>query len=63
MMELSGIDENDAVLDAGCGVGGAAIYVSCLKNAHVTGITLSEKQLAFANQLAKEKNVTDKVSL
>jgi len=62
MMELSGITDTDTVLDAGCGVGGAAIYISTHKNAHVTGITLSEKQLAFANQLAKEKNAADKVS-
>ena len=62
MMELSGITEQDNVLDAGCGVGGAAIYLSSAKNAHVTGITLSEKQLAFANNLAKEKNLNDKVS-
>jgi tocopherol O-methyltransferase len=62
MMELSGINKNDAVLDAGCGVGGAAIFLSSTKNAQVTGITLSEKQLAFANNLAKEKNVTALVS-
>ncbi len=62
MMELSAITAQDAVLDAGCGVGGAAIYLSSVKNAHVTGITLSEKQLAFANNLAKEKNLTDNVS-
>jgi tocopherol O-methyltransferase len=62
MMELSGITEKDAVLDAGCGVGGAAIYISSTKNARVTGITLSEKQLAFANSLAIEKKLADKVS-
>lgn len=62
MMELSGTRENDAVLDAGCGVGGAAIYLCSNKNARVTGITLSEKQLAFAKHLAAEKNVADKVS-
>ncbi|MFM6925261.1 MAG: SAM-dependent methyltransferase [Ferruginibacter sp.] len=62
MMELAGITEKDTILDAGCGVGGAAVYISSHKNARVTGITLSEKQLAFANQLAKEKNVSGKVS-
>ena len=62
MMELSGISEKDTVLDAGCGVGGAAVYLSTSKNARVTGITLSEKQIAFANRLAKEKNLTGKVS-
>ena len=62
MMELSGITAQDTILDAGSGVGGAAIYLSSTKNAHVTGITLSEKQLAFANKLAKEKKLTHKVS-
>ena len=62
MMELSSIAEKDVVLDAGCGVGGAALYLNSIKNARVTGITLSEKQLAFANRLAKEKNVAGKVS-
>ncbi|MEP7237871.1 MAG: methyltransferase domain-containing protein [Ferruginibacter sp.] len=62
LMELAGIKETDYVLDAGCGVGGAAIYISTNKNARVCGITLSEKQLAFANGLAKEKNVEDKVA-
>lgn len=62
MMELSGITAGDHVLDAGCGVGGAAIYLSSNCNAKVTGITLSEKQLDFANRLAIEKNLTDLVS-
>jgi tocopherol O-methyltransferase len=61
MMELSGITDADAVLDAGCGVGGAAVYLSSSKNACVTGITLSEKQFDFATHLAKEKGVADKV--
>jgi tocopherol O-methyltransferase len=60
MLDLSGITEKDAVLDAGCGVGGAAVYVSSTKNALVTGITLSEKQFDFANRLANEKGVADK---
>ena len=55
MMELSGITAKDVMLDAGCGVGSAAIYISSTKNARVTGITLSEKQLAFANSLAIER--------
>jgi tocopherol O-methyltransferase len=62
LMELSGISESDTVLDAGCGVGGAAIYLSSNKNVHVVGITLSEKQINFATHLAKERNLDDKVS-
>jgi cyclopropane fatty-acyl-phospholipid synthase-like methyltransferase len=62
MMELSSITDKDIVLDAGCGVGGAAVYLSSTKNARVTGITLSEKQFDFANRLAIDKNLTDRVS-
>jgi cyclopropane fatty-acyl-phospholipid synthase-like methyltransferase len=61
MMELSAVTDKDTVLDAGCGVGGAAVYLSSTKNARVTGITLSEKQFEFATRLAKEKGVADKV--
>jgi tocopherol O-methyltransferase len=62
LMELSDISESDRILDAGCGVGGAAIYLSSNKNVHVVGITLSEKQYNFATQLAKERNLDGKVS-
>ena len=62
LMELSSISESDRVLDAGCGVGGAALYLRDTKNAEVVGITLSEKQVAYASSAAKEKNATDKVS-
>jgi tocopherol O-methyltransferase len=62
LMELSNISESDIILDAGCGVGGAAIYLNSKKNVRVVGITLSEKQLNFATRLAKERNLNDKVS-
>jgi cyclopropane fatty-acyl-phospholipid synthase-like methyltransferase len=62
LMELSAISESDKVLDAGCGVGGAALYINENKNAQVVGITLSEKQFAYATLAAKAKNATGKVS-
>ena len=62
LMEVSKITETDTVLDAGCGVGGAALYLSSTKNAQVTGITLSLKQVHYARQMAKEKNLERKVS-
>lgn len=62
LMELSTISESDKVLDAGCGVGGAALYINENKNAEVVGITLSEKQVAYATHAAKVKNATGKVS-
>ena len=50
MMEIAGITQSDRVLDAGCGVGGAAIFLNTMKNAEVTGISLSEKQIEFAKE-------------
>ncbi|MCB0429224.1 MAG: class I SAM-dependent methyltransferase [Flavobacteriales bacterium] len=56
MMETAGIKDNERILDAGCGVGGAAIFVSERKKVKVTGITLSERQVGFARlwQLKKD---------
>jgi tocopherol O-methyltransferase len=62
MMEIAGISMNDRVLDAGCGVGGAAFYINKMKNADVTGISLSEKQINYAGKVAAENNVADRVS-
>lgn len=61
LMSHCGIADTDKVLDAGCGVGGAAIFINLYKNNEVTGITLSEKQVAYANNIAKERQVDDKV--
>ena len=62
MLELGKISSNDKILDAGCGVGGAAIYLSETKQAEVTGITLSEKQIELATQSLKQKKLENKVS-
>jgi cyclopropane-fatty-acyl-phospholipid synthase len=49
------------VLDIGCGWGGLALYLAELCGARVTGITLSQRQLALARGRAAEKGLTDKV--
>ena len=49
------------VLDIGCGWGGMAIFLAERAGAEVLGITLSEEQLALAEERAKEAGVTDKV--
>lgn len=54
------ISENDKVLDAGCGVGGSAIWLAKNYSANVTGITLSERQLEKAKQLAVRNKVDDR---
>src|SRR6266511_4060626 len=48
-------------LDIGCGWGGLALYLGEVCGARVTGITLSERQLALARARAAEKGLSDKV--
>ncbi len=50
LAEKAGITETDYVLDAGCGVGGSAIYLAKKFNCRVKGITISEKQIKQANE-------------
>jgi cyclopropane fatty-acyl-phospholipid synthase-like methyltransferase len=62
LAEKVGIAGSDKVLDAGCGVGGAAIFLAKKFGCSVDGITLSRKQVEFAGQKATENNIQDKVS-
>lgn len=57
LAELAGIGSNDRVLDAGCGMGGSAIYLAGRFGCRVTGITLSQKQVDFASRHAQLKGV------
>src|SRR5436190_12884665 len=50
------------VLDIGCGWGGLALYLAELCGARVTGITLSQQQLAVTRGRAAEKGLADKSS-
>ena len=49
------------VLDIGCGWGGMALYLAHAEDVHVTGVTLSEEQLAVAKARAEALGVTDRV--
>ncbi|TAK43173.1 MAG: class I SAM-dependent methyltransferase [Saprospiraceae bacterium] len=51
----------DVVLDAGCGVGGSAIFLAKIIGCKVTGITLSQRQVATANRYARQHGVQDLV--
>ncbi|MBD80574.1 MAG: SAM-dependent methyltransferase [Crocinitomicaceae bacterium] len=61
MSQIAGIKPGEKILDAGCGVGGAAFYLSKNMDCEVVGITLSEKQLEMANQHKGELNTSHKV--
>jgi tocopherol O-methyltransferase len=45
------------VLDAGCGVGGSAIWLAQNRGARVSGITLVDRQVELAQRFAKERKV------
>ncbi len=62
LMEIANIKEGERILDAGCGVGGSAFYLARNRNASVKGITLSEKQLAYAEKKCKELKLESQVS-
>ena len=49
------------VLDIGCGWGGTALYLNRKFDVDVLGITLSEEQLAVAQERAEEAGVSDRV--
>jgi tocopherol O-methyltransferase len=61
LMDFAKVSSTDKVLDAGCGVGGAALFLAKEKNVQVTGISLSEKQIAFAQKIALNRNLANKV--
>lgn len=61
LMRLGNITKSDKILDAGCGVGGAALFLNKELDVSVTGITLSERQVAYASKAAAERKVDHKV--
>jgi len=62
LAKLGEIKSTDTVLDAGCGVGGSAIFLAKSIGCSVTGITLSEKQAATATEFADKRGVSKLVS-
>ncbi len=57
LAQTASISKNDRVLDAGCGVGGAGVYLAKNIGCHVTGITICPRQVDFANRNAKKEGV------
>ncbi len=50
------------VLDAGCGIGGPALYLARQLGCRVEGITLSSQQVTRAAQRAREAGLADRLS-
>jgi tocopherol O-methyltransferase len=61
IVERTGLHKQHHVLDAGCGVGGTAIFLAGKTGCSVHGITLSEKQVQSAQANAKAKGLEGKV--
>jgi cyclopropane fatty-acyl-phospholipid synthase-like methyltransferase len=51
------IGRGTRVLDAGCGIGGTALWLARQLGAHVIGVTLDPAQVARARQFAEEEGV------
>lgn len=62
LAEKAEVKQSDYVLDAGCGIGGSAIYIAKRYNCRVKGITLSEKQVKWANENAEKHNLSSLLS-
>jgi len=61
MMETAGVKSTDHVLDAGCGIGGSSIFLAKKTGCKVTGISLSEKQVQKADEIAEKKGMNGKI--
>lgn len=55
------IKKGMCVLDAGCGVGGASIFIAKQTGAHCTGISIVPEQIAEARENAQRAKVDDEV--
>lgn len=57
------ITEADRVLDAGCGIGGSAIWLAKSRGCRVAGINIDEEQIEVARRLLEERRLNKLVEL
>ena len=60
IFRLLDIKPNEKILDSGCGVGGASIWLAQRLSTIFVGITLSLKQVELARKYAKEREVENR---
>jgi len=63
MVDLMGVKPGDHVLEIGCGWGGFAEYAAKERGLRVTGLTISQEQLKYAQERMKRAGVEDMVEL
>jgi len=57
------LQPGDRVLEIGCGWGGFAEYAAQQRGAHVTGITISDQQFAYATERMRDAGLSDRVEI
>ncbi|MEB3338062.1 MAG: methyltransferase domain-containing protein [Leptolyngbyaceae bacterium] len=57
LLQWAEVQQPQAILDVGCGIGGSSLYLAQKFNAAVTGITLSPVQASRATERAKEAGI------
>ena len=63
LCDLADIQPGDKVLEIGCGWGGFAEYAATHRQAHVTGVTISNAQFDYATDRMKKQGIEDKTSI
>lgn len=58
----AGLAPGDRVLDAGCGVGGAALHLAREHGCRVLGLTISERQVEIARDKARAQGLGDRLT-
>ncbi|KPA22471.1 Cyclopropane-fatty-acyl-phospholipid synthase [Shimia sp. SK013] len=61
MVDQMGVQPGDHVLEIGCGWGGFAEYAAKERGLRVTGLTISEEQLKFAQERIEKAGISDLV--
>jgi geranyl diphosphate 2-C-methyltransferase len=61
LAHLGTVKPQDRLLDAGSGRGGSSFAANLRFGCQVDGVSISQAQVAFANEQAKERDVDDKV--
>ncbi|WP_204137517.1 methyltransferase domain-containing protein [Halomicronema sp. CCY15110] len=60
LLRWARIDQATAILDAGCGIGGSALYLGDRYQAQVSGVTLSPAQATRATERAESAGMSDR---
>ncbi|MEO1106644.1 MAG: cyclopropane-fatty-acyl-phospholipid synthase family protein [Pseudomonadota bacterium] len=63
LIDEMGVKPGDHVLEIGCGWGGFAEYAAKERGLRVTGLTISQEQLKFAQQRMEKAGLSDMVDL